>query len=269
MDIPVHACAYPCCEEDPVPSVWDYTDLAYLIMNKIEKIFQENQVYDLEGNKHPLDSNISLKESLELYNLLIERKPQQTVEVGFAKGVSALTILSAKKNMENGMHHVIDPFQKGYDYCGLAMVKRLGLERGFTFHEKFPEEVIPSLDRIDFAFIDASHIFDLSLMEFVLVDKKLSLNGVIGFHDLWMPSLQKLLRYILKNRNYRVINQRNVDQGRGAKGLLTNTLNKSKKLQRYFSSELLEPFSAMGIPNMVFIEKMGNDTREWTYHAKF
>ena len=56
--------------------------------------------------------------------------------------------------------------------------------------------------RVQFAFIDASHLFDLSVLDFTLIDKRLDVGGVVGFHDLWMPSLQKLVRYILTNRDY-------------------------------------------------------------------
>lgn len=40
------------------------------------------------------------------------------------------------------------------------------------------------------------------MVEFILADKKLKVGGMIAFHYLWMPSLRKLLRYILRNRDY-------------------------------------------------------------------
>ena len=149
------------------------------------------------------------------------------------------------------------------------MAKRLGLDAGFVFHEKFPDEVIPRLGPLDFAFIDASHLFDLTLMEFVLVDRKLKVGGVVGFHDLWMPSLQKLVRFILGNRSYRLINRRPLPPVSLPKRLVLRALNSNQKFQRYFSRNLLDPFSAMGIPNLVLFEKMQDDQRDWRHFADF
>lgn len=82
------------------------------------------------------------------------------------------------------------------------MVRRSGVETRLRFHEKFPEEVVPQLEPgFGFAFIDASHLFDLTLLDFILVQKKLEPGAIIGFHDLWMPPLQKLWRYLTSNRN--------------------------------------------------------------------
>lgn len=237
-------------------------------MEAVERIFADKTVYDPEGNPHPLGYNISLEEARELFALVTARKPATTLEVGFANGVSAITILSAKQGYDGGLHHVIDPFQSRYHYCGLAMVRRLGLAEKFQLYEQFPEEVIPTLGQVDFAFVDASHLFDLSLMEFVLIDKKLKVNGVMAFHDLWMPSLQKLLNYILTNRNYRLINGQSLDS-KSLKRTLVRGLNKSKLLQKYLSPELLAPHYMSGIPNMVFLEKLAPDNREWTHHEIF
>ena len=99
---------------------------------------------------------------------------------------------------------MIDPFQRNYDYCGEAMIERAGFASLHTFFERFPEEVIPQLPKLQFAFIDSSHLFDLTIMEFVLIDKKLVPGGIIALHDLWMPAMQSVVRFILANRAYRI-----------------------------------------------------------------
>jgi hypothetical protein len=71
---------------------------------------------------------------------------------------------------------VVDPFQRNYNYCGEAMIERAGLASLHTIFEQFPEEVIPQLPKLQFALIDSSHLFDLTIMEFVLIDKKLELG---------------------------------------------------------------------------------------------
>lgn len=68
------------------------------------------------------------------------------------------------------------------------------------FYRKFAEEVFPNLSSLHFVFIDSSHLFDLTVTEFVLADKKLDVGGGMAFHDMWMPSLQTFVRYVLANR---------------------------------------------------------------------
>src|SRR5438093_4981077 len=119
--------------------------------------------------------------------------------------MSALAIAQALVHNGRGVHHVIDPYEHlKWDGVGLANLERANLEDRVRYYDAFPEEVIPTMPRIEFAFMDGSHLFDLVLLDFVLVDKRLEVGGVIGVHDLWLPSIQKVLRYILANRHYRV-----------------------------------------------------------------
>ena len=46
-----------------------------------------------------------------------------------------------------------------------------------TFLERLPEEAVPQLPRLQFAIIDASYLFDFTVTEFVLADKRLNIGG--------------------------------------------------------------------------------------------
>jgi hypothetical protein len=92
-----------------------------------------------------LDLNVSQAEALKLYESVRELRPAASAEVGFAQGISALAILQALIDNGDGLHHVMDPFQAGYQDAGLAMVARACLESRFRFYRQFPEEVIPGL----------------------------------------------------------------------------------------------------------------------------
>jgi predicted O-methyltransferase YrrM len=155
-----------------------------------------------DGTTRPLESNISREEAQDLYSAVRSIQPVCSLEIGLAHGVSALSILSAIFANGSGHHYVIDPFQKNYANCGEAMIALAGFAGRHTFLEQFPEEVIPQLPRLQFAFIDASHLFDYTVMEFVLVDKQLDVGGIIALHDLGMPSLQAVMRFIRTNRAY-------------------------------------------------------------------
>ena len=167
--------------------------------------FAEGVVMNAEGAIKPLHSNVSLEEAGILYGIVKDLRPEASAEIGLAQGISAMAILKALEDNKRGIHHVMDPFQARFDEIGLAMIRRAGLEERLRFHRKFAEEVVPSLPPLQFAFVDASHLFDLTLAEFVLLDKKLEPGGVIALHDAWMPSLQKCTRYILANRAYELV----------------------------------------------------------------
>jgi predicted O-methyltransferase YrrM len=158
-----------------------------------------------DGTTRPLGSNIAREEAGALYCAVRLVQPACSLEIGLVHGISALAILAAiTANVLSGHHYIIDPFQKNYANCGEAMINLAGFAGRHTFLERFPEEVIPQLPRLQFDFIDASHLFDFTMMEFVLVDKKLDIGGIIALHDLWMPSLQTVGRFIHTNRAYRV-----------------------------------------------------------------
>lgn len=229
-----------------------------------------------ESDRPPFFDAINTNEALLLYSAVRNLSPAHSLEVGFCCGGSGLAILKAlQDNGAGGKHHVCDPFQSTYaNGAGLANVARSGLSGLLDFHEVFPEEFIPTLPRLQFAFVDASHLFDLSLLEFSLIDKKLDLGGVIAFHDLWMPSLQKLVRYILGNHHYKLHAIPNTDWQIPARVSLLRKvsaamLSNLPKSDRIFSQEILRPWGALGIGNLVFLEKTKNDDRDWRHFRNF
>jgi hypothetical protein len=109
---------------------------------------------------------------------------------------------------------VIDPFQNNNSYCGEAMIQRAGYRELHSFLERFPEEVLPDLPRLQFALIDSSHLFDHTILEFVLIDKKLDVGGILALHDTWTPSIQAVGRFILANRAYEICRDYSLEETR-------------------------------------------------------
>jgi predicted O-methyltransferase YrrM len=238
----------------------------------------EKKVWNDQGQSVELHSNVAESEAADLYRVVRELKPEATLEVGFAQGVSAQAILAALEANGKGHHHVMDPYQDRFENCGLTMVKRAGLERWMTFYPKFAEEVIPTLPEIGFAFIDASHLFDLTLSEFVLTDKKLKVGGVVAFHDMWMPSQQAFIRYVLSNRSYQVYRpQATAQHDAGSNGSDDATWKRAIRAacslipgsERIFAPSFLKPWNSLNIPNLVFLQKTGEDSRDWRFHQNF
>jgi predicted O-methyltransferase YrrM len=242
--------------------------------NVLLQIFEKKQVFDPEGRSHPLDSNITESEALSLYRAIRSIRPGHCVEIGLAHGVSTLAILGAIAANQSGHHFVIDPFQRNYDYCGEAMIERAGFASLHTFFERFPEEVIPQLPKLQFGFIDSSHLFDLTIMEFVLIDKKLVPGGIIALHDLWMPAMQSVVRFILANRAYRICREFSEEAPRRSvrercKESVGRWLSKIPVAKRVFSVNLLCTWSTFRTQNLLFLRKVSDDQRDWRFHQPF
>jgi predicted O-methyltransferase YrrM len=85
------------------------------------------EVMDGEGKIKPLDSNVSEAEAMLLFEAVRQLRPERSVEVGLANGISTLAILGALEANGFGLHTVIDPFQSNYGDTGIAMVARAGV----------------------------------------------------------------------------------------------------------------------------------------------
>ncbi len=135
------------------------------------------------------------------------------------------------------------------------MIKKADLEKRMVFYEKFPEEVIPNLQEIDFAFIDESPLFDYAMMDFILMDEKLRVGRLIGFHNLWMPSLKALLRYMLNNRSYRLVSEVKTLKRirRRIKKAIRGYISKIPNLKWVFSGNFLQPFYSLEIGNLILL----------------
>lgn len=241
----------------------------------LRDVFASRKVFTPEGKLTDLHSNVSETEASELYEAVREIKPAVSLEVGFAQGTSAQAILQALEENGSGHHHVMDPFQAEFGDCGLEMVRRSGFGHRMTFHRKFAEEVIPTLPEIGFAFIDASHLFDLTLSEFVLADKKLSVGGVVAFHDMWMASQQAFVRYVLSNRKYRVFRPAKSPplpagpRPSAIKEMMRGLAAAMPGAERVFARNFLRPWAKFELGNMVFLQKTEHDRRDWKFHQPF
>jgi hypothetical protein len=156
---------------------------------------------------------------------------------------------------------------------GLELVKRAGLDKRLEFYEKYPEEVFSKFPPLQFAFIDASHVFDLSMLDFVLVDKRLEVGGVVGFHDLWMPSLRKVIRYILSNRAYRVHPATSPSPSRSFRQRIQSGLatvaRHLPRADKWLAPEAARPWHEIATTNMVFLEKLQMSQHEWNKYTNF
>jgi predicted O-methyltransferase YrrM len=234
----------------------------------LEKIYETRCVEDSQGNAiDPFPAATPRETSTILYDIVQKFNCQKTLEVGMAYGLSTLSICQAHKDRGIGNHIAIDPMQHSmWGAIGLLNVKRAELEERFRFFEAPSDEALPQLaiagERIDFAFIDGMHLFDYTLVDFYYIDKLLTVGGYIVFDDIWMPAIRKVVHYVLRNRNYELVQ-------------LENTLDLREYLGRVKSRFLQNPLDTdpsrirWQPHNICLLKKIENDKRNWDFHRSF
>jgi hypothetical protein len=223
-----------------------------------------------------VESGISKNECRTMFDLLVREQPEYTAEVGCANGGSTRVIAEALEHNGKGHHFAIDPLQPTYwSNAGKHRLSAADLAHRVTFHDTFPEEIFHTLPPLDFVFIDGSHLFDYTIMDFVVSDKRLKVGGLMAFHDKNMASIRRALRFILANRSYKPFCIGRADPPvtywqkiRMRAGLQVGRLIAGGRelISRRF------PFDSLGLDkntNLVFIRKTGDDTRDWQHFNDF
>jgi predicted O-methyltransferase YrrM len=213
---------------------------------------------------------INLDESLQIYSLVRTLRPKDTLEIGFCCGGSGLAILGALEDNGIGTHHAIDPYQTSYAAgMGKKNVAKAGLDHRLRLFETFPENVCTQLPRVQFAFIDASHLFDLTMLDFVLVDKLLDQGSILALHDAWMPAIQKVIRFILSNRGYVTLPAPAKSAARPSfrsksMQVIRAFAKRLPRSEHIFAAEFLKPWHSYCFRgNIAFLQKLADDERDW------
>lgn len=193
----------------PVRSTPDLFRLTRCPSAAVEQVYATRRVPRADGSTVPMDVFIPREEGDFLYSLVRHLRPEVTVEVGMAYGLSTLFIAEALRDNGGGRHIAIDPFQ--WSDCGgagVALVRSAGLEDYVKLVELPSHQALPDLERAGvqagFVFVDGSHLFDYVLADFLAADRILRVGGVMAFDDSDWEAVEAVLRYAVTNRHYAV-----------------------------------------------------------------
>jgi len=235
----------------------------------IERIFRSGCVEDAQGNVHNHTSaSITYETGVLLYDFIRTFKPEKTLEIGLAYGISTLFICQAHRDNGAGSHTAIDPFQEdSFKSIGLLNLERANLKDLFRFHQAPSDEVLPQFFRqkksFDFAFIDGNHLFDFALVDFFYVDKLLSIGGKLAFDDLWMPGVRRVASFVLKNKPYKLV----YAPSKYPTPIWKRVLRTGR---RVLQDPLGRDWVLKFLPhNVAFFKKVAADSRDWNFHRSF
>jgi hypothetical protein len=213
-------------------------ELKFVSASKNETYRQSRFEEERKSNCAGFFDQITLEEALRIYSTVRDLKPANTLEIGFCTGASGLAILKALEDNGLGTHYAVDPFQ--------------------TSSSELP--------RVQFAFIDASHLFDLTMLDFLLIDKLLESGGVLALHDAWLPAIKKVVRFALTNREYAPHSSRRVPRNNLRSdliGMLRELCPPAPDADGIFAQEFLKPVRKGGLEDLMLLKKIGEDNRDW------
>jgi predicted O-methyltransferase YrrM len=238
------------------------------------RILQSGSMETPDGSVVEINSQISREEGMFLQRLAEEIKPDVSLEIGVAFGISSLFICEVLARIGAAKHIAIDlgPIQKRgsetLDRFGLGLfnLERCGYAH-FVEPYAMPSEIaLPDLlrhgQRIQFAFIDGWHSFDHALVDFFYVNKMLDVGGVVVFHDAAHPNIRKLVRHVLTYPAYFFYGA-----AEKPKAVFSSKRKGLEKTIAYalFGLRQLYPDK----PNCVALKKIAEDQREWTWFKDF
>jgi predicted O-methyltransferase YrrM len=244
-------------------------------MNPIlEKIFETKKFTNSRNETIDIHSETPRGQCEFLQTLIRENSVTDTLEIGFAYGMSTLAIVEeiAKRN---GHHIVIDKFQfEHWGGNGLDLVKQAGYDQSITFIEKYCYAVLPELmqsgRKIDLAYIDSTKQFDWLLVDFFYIDKLLKVGGIIVFDDVAFPSIRKLLRFISRFPGYKVYAQFPASRPSSTFKKMAGWLKILPGSGKFLRSEVLTTDHSLGLnTNCIALQKTDEDRRSWDWHIDF
>jgi predicted O-methyltransferase YrrM len=249
------------------------TELQPCLSASLDEAYGTRRVPTLSSGDMPMDVYIPREQGDLLYSLVRKLRPQVSVEIGMANGLSTAFITQALHDNGTGRHIAIDPFQHSdWHGAGLALIRKARLENLVELVELPSHQALPQLERegirAQLLFIDGSHLFDYVMTDFLCADRILDVNGLMAFDDSDWPAITQVLRYAITNRHYEVACPDIViEPVRYTPGLANRVIRglgrKVAKFGEKLRSDFTDPSHEMGIRGRcVVLRKLRHDDRD-------
>lgn len=237
----------------------------------IDSIYRTGRIELADGRTiDPFPTSIDHDEGMVLYALTRNGSLRRTLEIGMGWGLSSLFLCSALLDNGGGLHTAIDPFETtDFNSAGLELVGQAGFNDLFRFFGQPSHTALPRLldngEQFDLVFIDGDHRFDYAFLDLFYADKLIRQKGYIVFDDIWMPSIRKVIGFLLTNMPYALIEIN-----------FTKPAARWIRTGRVIMNYLRNPFDVdssglkrIGKFRCCVLQKMGDDNRRWEHFKTF
>ncbi|HKR64505.1 MAG TPA: class I SAM-dependent methyltransferase [Thermoanaerobaculia bacterium] len=244
----------------------------------LEQTFETGTAELPDGSHIRVNSSITYDDCLLVERMIQKTAATSAIEVGMAFGISSLAIASSLLRRDETRYVVIDPHQShGWKNAGVHLLRRAGLADMVQLIEEPSQLVLPRLaaqgERFDFVFIDGWHTFDHALVDFFFCDMLLNPGGVMMLDDVGYPAIDRVVRFILSNRDYELVGATRVDE-EASRSLQWR--RKFKRAVRPIARTDRDPspafdlvFSRLERAQVVALEKLGEDSRRFDHFEAF
>lgn len=145
-----------------------------------------------------------------LARLATHFRPERTLEFGLACGGSAVAIISAKRAIGCKARHIaLNPYPDHTHHVGELELQRLGLAESCAVLPHLSEVFLPEEaakgNRYDFVFVDGIHTIGQKVTDAFFVDRVMAPGGVVAFHDGLLFSTAAAVRFLVRERGYRIL----------------------------------------------------------------
>jgi predicted O-methyltransferase YrrM len=249
-------------------------------MNSIlSEIFSKKSVEDEHGNVYTLHSHTDISQGEKIKELILDIKPKVSLEVGLAYGISSLFILEALTEVNGQKHILIDSGQDIYwKNIGLLNIKRAGYDKAIEFYNRFSFDVLPRLymegQRIQFAYLDTTKVFDILFTDTFFISKMLDVGGVFVLDDVSFPAIRKIARFYSQHPSYEIVMQYKPDKVSLKKRLYKNYIYALLKYlpfkDKIFLDQSWISHETYGINyHSIGFKKIKEDDRNWDWYQRF
>jgi hypothetical protein len=174
----------------------------------LENLYRTREAIGRSGLPFRLTSGLStVNNLLTMRRIMLDIRPERTLEIGMACGGSTLTIAATLRDLQHTpcqQHIAIDGFQKlGFDDVGRLKLDEAGLSSYVQVREQLSSVALPQLVdeglRFQLIYIDGSHRFEDVFCDFYFVRSLASIGGYVLFDDSSDIEVAKVIRFVRTN----------------------------------------------------------------------
>lgn len=239
----------------------------------LEIILRTETVYDDAGKAYRLHSHTRKEQGLFLQNIIRKIKPEKSIEVGLAYGISTLFICEALRENKIGHHYVMDPYQRQWHNIGLKNIHDAGYDDIVDFYEEPADRLLSNFFlknvKIDFAYLDGSKVFDVVFFNIYILSKIMNVGGVLVLDDCTFPGIKKVVRFLNVHPCFEYYSGFKPIYD-SPKRRLAKTIFRILPVRPLIKEEFLFPLNGQNLDfHCIAFKKVKEDTRPWNWYCEF